>query len=284
MRSGSGAILLGCALWGAPALAVDKVEVLENYSPARAPVAGMPGQFHYASPNYGAYIANVMAGLRSGAEAFGPNGSPTRFEGFSKSTYSIFETTSTPFHSWLGDSSPDGAYANEWGTVVRAAVRVTASDPFTVNDVAYTYADDIGNNITRTFGQLGIPFGGNLQGLTAGGDLLDSPADDLFQPIVALYFSGFANINVFVRQYPADFVASGQTIEDFWRQINRLYVGDPYSFSDSYYLVRSGQVTAIDALAGDIVSGIPEPETWALLVTGFGAVGTILRRRRAAAA
>lgn len=36
-------------------------------------------------------------------------------------------------------------------------------------------------------------------------------------------------------------------------------------------------------LPGDVVEGIPEPASWALLITGFGLTGAALRRRRGAA-
>ena len=32
---------------------------------------------------------------------------------------------------------------------------------------------------------------------------------------------------------------------------------------------------------GDLVGGVPEPTTWALMLTGFGGLGAVLRRRRA---
>lgn len=37
---------------------------------------------------------------------------------------------------------------------------------------------------------------------------------------------------------------------------------------------------AIDNLEVEVVQGIPEPETWALMILGFGSAGVALRRRR----
>lgn len=263
--------------------AAATVEVLENYSPVRAAVPNMPGQFFYASPSFLAYRANVMQGLIQGLTAFGPENSPTRFEAFDKTEFSIFETTGTPFNSWLGDTTPEGAYAGEFGTIIRAALRVESDEAFTINDVFYRYVDDIGNDFGATFGALGFRFSPTFVGRTAGGDLLDAAADDPFQDIVALYFFGFANINVVPRIYPADFAASGQTPEQFFTAIDRLYVDDPYSFSDTYSLIIDGVTVASDALAGDIVQ-VPEPAGWMPMIGGLGLLGGAwgLRRRLAA--
>lgn len=51
--------------------------------------------------------------------------------------------------------------------------------------------------------------------------------------------------------------------------------------------VRSGNDFAIDDITlstRSVVIGVPEPASWAMLVLGFGAVGTALRRRRPLAA
>jgi hypothetical protein len=40
------------------------------------------------------------------------------------------------------------------------------------------------------------------------------------------------------------------------------------------YLLASGTAT------GDVIGGIPEPTTWALMILGFGSAGAMLRRRR----
>lgn len=275
--------LVACTILAAGASATtadaaSTVEVLENYSPVRV-AAPTPGTFFYASPSFAAYRDNVMQGLIQGLNQFGADESPTQFKAFDKNVYSVFETTGTPFKSWLGNTNPTGAYADEYGTHVRAAVRVQSDTPFTINDVLYTYQDDAGTFFSRTFGGLNFSFNATFVGRTADGDLLDSAADGRLTPIVALYFFGFANINVNGRMTPEAFIASGQSTLDFYRGIESLYVNDPYTFSDSYALIRNGQIEAIDALAGDIVQGIPEPATWAMMIAGFGMAGTALRRR-----
>ncbi len=47
---------------------------------------------------------------------------------------------------------------------------------------------------------------------------------------------------------------------------------------------RAFEFDSIAAAAGDITAAVPEPGSWALMITGFGAIGHALRRRRATAA
>lgn len=43
-------------------------------------------------------------------------------------------------------------------------------------------------------------------------------------------------------------------------------------------------VPGVTKLGGEVVTAVPEPATWAMMILGFGAVGSLLRRRRAATA
>ncbi|WP_293682178.1 PEPxxWA-CTERM sorting domain-containing protein [uncultured Phenylobacterium sp.] len=46
-------------------------------------------------------------------------------------------------------------------------------------------------------------------------------------------------------------------------------------------LTSSGNSFELDNLAGAVQQAVPEPSTWAMLILGFGAIGAVLRRRRA---
>lgn len=58
--------------------------------------------------------------------------------------------------------------------------------------------------------------------------------------------------------------------------ITRLNFG---SFTIETPQIRGGQLVIGDAVGGP--PGIPEPATWAMMIMGFGFLGTVLRRRRA---
>ena len=62
---------------------------------------------------------------------------------------------------------------------------------------------------------------------------------------------------------------------------NFLNIGN----NDTQYVWSVGNLGAADGIIfGDRGGAVPEPATWALMITGFGLVGATLRRRRAVAA
>ena len=46
-------------------------------------------------------------------------------------------------------------------------------------------------------------------------------------------------------------------------------------------LRSTGNSFEVDNFAGTIQAGVPEPATWAMMIIGFGAAGSVIRRRRA---
>ena len=52
-----------------------------------------------------------------------------------------------------------------------------------------------------------------------------------------------------------------------------------------YYVTGNGtpSILSFDPQVSTFSGGVPEPATWALMITGFGAAGAMLRRRRALA-
>jgi hypothetical protein len=46
----------------------------------------------------------------------------------------------------------------------------------------------------------------------------------------------------------------------------------------------SGALSIAQRLAEDVRAAVPEPATWAMMILGFGAIGHMVRRRRAALA
>jgi hypothetical protein len=59
-----------------------------------------------------------------------------------------------------------------------------------------------------------------------------------------------------------------------------------YLWAADYYGHRIDKIDVVGAGGGSVFDppgGIPEPATWALMILGFGSVGTVLRRRKPAA-
>src|SRR4029450_9830172 len=61
---------------------------------------------------------------------------------------------------------------------------------------------------------------------------------------------------------------------------SRLWGGIHFDYDDDAGLLLGQQVASF-ALASSAFDTIPEPATWAMLIVGFGAIGAVLRRRRA---
>jgi len=117
-----------------------------------------------------------------------------------------------------------------------------------------------------------------------------------------------------VSNFNAIFVAPAQWVDVFWTPVSVLagttyylsidvttggtdsaglggeFHADPYTPGELFlrdagspnYLTYSSD-TAFRTYA-DVTGGVPEPATWALMILGFGAAGSLLRRRRASGA
>ena len=58
---------------------------------------------------------------------------------------------------------------------------------------------------------------------------------------------------------------------------NPTFTPGVYNFTQDFFY---GSATATLTIAQLGVAGVPEPATWAMMLLGFGAVGTVLRRRQ----
>jgi hypothetical protein len=57
---------------------------------------------------------------------------------------------------------------------------------------------------------------------------------------------------------------------------------DPNGVSESVYDQHSGSITGTLAVINiGVPPGVPEPATWAMLILGFGGIGSLMRQRRA---
>lgn len=266
------------------------VETYASYSPVTRSLPysflGVSNGNTYTSPSWTTYQTNVIAALMAGNISGGAVGTPGRFEALNKSVFTMYETTATPFNSWLGNNAPTGAFAGEYGTVVRDAVRVISDTSFTLADVIYRYSDDEFGTFSGSLRGLGARFGTGLVGRDVNGNLITTStvtaAGDAAIQLRELYF---ARIDISstdgIENSPEQWAASGKTPADYWRFINAKYgpgQGGDYEFSNTWFVRVGGVVLASDTFAGKIVA-VPEPGTWALMILGFGVVGASLRRR-----
>lgn len=66
-------------------------------------------------------------------------------------------------------------------------------------------------------------------------------------------------------------------------QVSKILTGSFFQFSP-YVVCDQCVPYTHQEITGNIVSGVPEPETYAMMLAGLGVVGTIARRRKAALA
>lgn len=270
--------------------AASTVETFASYSPVTRSLPysflGVSNGITYTSPSWAAYQANTVAALMAGATAGGAIGTPGRFQALNKTVFTMYETTATPFHSWLGNTAPTGAFAGEYGTVVRDAVKVVSDVNFTLADVLYRYSDDEFGTFGSSLRGLGARFGTGLVGRDANGNLITTStgtaAGDAAIQLRELYFAGIDIASTDgIENSPEQWAASGKTPRDYWDFINAKYgpaQGGDYEFSNTWSLRVGGVTLASDVFSGSIVA-VPEPGTWALLILGFGVIGGAMRQR-----
>lgn len=126
-----------------------------------------------------------------------------------------------------------------------------------------TFPDDgiVYTGIDYGYGSLFASYSGSQQGFTVR---------DLQLNQLASYELGFEITGIAVGNSNNLFLTSGDNIYEYsltGTQLNRMQFGDP-----------SILYTAID------VQAVPEPESWAMMIVGFGIVGAAVRRRRMALA
>ena len=114
---------------------------------------------------------------------------------------------------------------------------------------------------------------------------------DLYVP-----FNGAANPNgaTFtgsVGGIPIATIVAGNETPGLWKTYSGAYTfvaaqsGDfMFSFTANGFPAKDFVIDRVYLAATNTVPGVPEPATWAMMLTGFGLVGSALRRRTAVAA
>ena len=78
-------------------------------------------------------------------------------------------------------------------------------------------------------------------------------------------------------------VRPGQTLDGYMPTNPPSPLG-PEAYSTFGTYVRLDSLNVGVRISGDLVTGLPEAQTWALMIVGFGGLGAMLRRRKAHAA
>ena len=274
--------------------AASSVQLFTSFSPTRLPcVPGdtclpSPNQGYEAiSPSFATYEANVIQGLEDGGVATGVQGTPSAFTPTAQTSFSYVDTLATSFNSWMGNLNPSPPYQNEYGTYVRTSGLVKSSQAFTLADVYQSYTDPYGPIAPDSFADLeGGQFGGDVFGLSYGADGVKGGGDDVFYDAVnpgsastlinELYYFGYAQEDSFCPQICTIESGGPQGVFPGYEQyITSL---QPYNFAETVTLAPNGVTEATATLNGSI--SVPEPAAWALMIVGFGLVGSSSRSAR----
>jgi hypothetical protein len=106
-------------------------------------------------------------------------------------------------------------------------------------------------------------------------------------------YSGDNNVNVMLNQTcsggailvnPGDqfvVIATMQAISNRGGFVDAMHTFEIEYDLENTVFVASGERVGSQALADTMSAAIPEPATWAMMILGLGAVGSVIRRRRA---
>ena len=231
----------------------------------------------FGSPSYNANVANAITGLHDGVSVYGPAGSPTQF--VADGNHRADEVIVTGFTSWKGQADPGNtvgaAYASELGNRMHFGFRADCADvQCSMSQLAFSATStDPFNALAFSFGAGAFTYNLGYQGVLKGDDGLLWTEDDVF-------ITGGANTQYadgLVGRGPGNSFAAycpGCTVAQQQAAIMDVASYAPYDFTGTFTL---GQASGSGTHS---VAAVPEPGTWALMILGFGGVGTMLRSRR----
>lgn len=177
------------------------------------------------------------------------------------------------------------AYAQELGTRGAFGLVINGNGTqFSISQLSFSASDDLGYlNFGNAAGVYN--YGNGYVGVEFGADGVFGTSDDVFvnsgantQLVDALIGRGSAN---------ALAVTCGTTDADYGPCVdaatNQTYldeaVTDPFptTFTGTYSLLGASGTGTFNISA---TAAVPEPASWAMMLTGFGLLGTMLRRGR----
>ena len=138
----------------------------------------------------------------------------------------------------------------------------------------------------------GVDRGAGFPGLILFGPPAVGTPDMLLDAVVAMNFNGTGRIRTFLNGVPTDTLLAPGTVHIDGNSISAFihfdllpstgFASADYSYV-SWSRAQLGSQSFIADLAPETASFkagvVPEPAAWALFVTGFGAIGGMLRRR-----
>ena len=247
-------------------------------TPALAPNA-------YGSPSFAPWTGNAFAALYDGQTTAGAAGTPSYYQ--AQSNVQAKDLVVTNFSAWMGQAEPGGPFAGEFGNRGHFGLSILGNgSKFSISQLSFSATStDPGDLLAFDFLTGGYDYSTSYVGVLAGADGIVGTSDDTFitsgpntQLVDALFGRGSGNA--------LEGLCSGCTPAQEQAAIDAAagsFGGQPFKFTGTYQLhAVTGALLAEGS--GTFNVGVPEPSTWALSIVGFGFVGGVLRRRRAAPA
>ncbi len=294
------AILGTAAILAAPAGAAPMIDLFSNIGPSsvvenKAYVFGPPASFD-------AYGANALGAMLDGETSRGGDiaDTPTAFNANAGHLIKFTDILATEFPSWRMNFSPTGAFANEMGTWWRVGLRIEDADPFKLANVLIDQSNPFFSS-TRSLADvvkneypeggfswrtaIGIYYGADGVRGTADDVVCDSSSCDPFtQPLNLVAWRGWGKSDYITTQDFLDIFGGDPAA--LYADAVRYYSGGygdftpPFTWRFGYSVYGDdGALEAAKTFTG-VITGVPEPDSWAMLVVGFGLAGAMLRRRR----
>ena len=270
--------MLGVAAAAATSAAGAAHAITITVTPALAPNA-------FGSPSYAPWVGNAVTALYNGQPSAGAPGTPSYYQ--AQSNVQAKDLVVTNFSAWMGQAEPGGSFAGEFGNRGHFGLSIRGDGAkFSISQLSFSATStDPGDLLAFDFLTGEYDYSTSYVGVLAGADGIVGTGDDTFitsgantQLVDALFGRGSGNA--------LEGLCAGCTPAQEQAAIDAAagsFGGQPFKFTGTYQLhAVTGALLAEGS--GTFNVGVPEPSTWALSIVGFGFVGGVLRRRRAAPA
>lgn len=215
-----------------------------------------------------ASVARTTSGVTLTATATRFNAFPTLLTNLSQTNAAgATIRVTTPGLGVTGGASTDQMDTNQPGTVgapLREAILITGSEDFSLKGLQLSFIDN-----DDTLQIYGVHADGSLVSLGFGGVVIPNRV----APNAALSsLAGAATVSFAAGTNSGQADISFNSVSPYFTR----FLFTTRERGDVNYLGTLGQGYRLN----QIVANVPEPETWALLIIGFGLVGFTARRRK----